>query len=391
MSSTAIVECARWMEYDADNECIIGFNDDGNENYLITGNAMSFKTVNLFPISFTSEYCGDSYWVYRKEKKEEEKRQKAKAKNAKTSGKSKSYATDNTKNTKNLRLEMKVDPISPMVPYYNNNGNGTPNGNNNNTPFYPQQHPRTPSPVSPQSPAIHNGYNGYNNINYKPHPHTPPTPGHIPGRTPGNNGHGQFPQFPHFQPQYVQNTQHPQQQQQNGLSEVEYKTGTDIFDIRSKHRGLTFGTTAGDTIKVNSSNADTVTRSDEHNGQRYETYGVEIVSNKESYSWNFILHGKTNMIVGLINAEINGQQTLNHYFDTESKIVNDYLYKNGKPKEGMVIEIMYNVRDQCMIVKNICGDSKDEGNSYIFKENINTKKKYRLSVLLDKPGTVTMF
>lgn len=368
MSSTAIVECARWMEYDADNECIIGFNDDGNENYMITANAMSFKTVNLSPISLPVELCGDSLWQNQKDRKlRRDKKQKSKAKSAKSKS---DTNTDhkNRENTKNLRLEMKVDSISPMMPHYNNG---------NNTPFYPQQHPRTPSPVSPQSPAIHNGYN-YNSINYNPHPHTPPTPGHIPGRTPGHNA------FPHFQPQYVQN-QHPQK--------VVYKTGTDIFDIRSKHSGLTFGSSEGDKIAINSKNADTVTRSDEHNGQRYETYGVEIVSNKESYSWNFILYEETNMIVGLIDAEINGQQTLNHYFDTESKIMKDYLYKSGRAnlKDGIVIEIMYNVRDKCMIVKNNCGDSKDFGNSYVFKENIDTNKKYRLSVLLDKPGTVTMF
>ena len=358
------------MDYDADNECIIGFNDDGNENYMITASFDSNK-VNLSPISLPVELCGDSLWQLHKNKKLRDKQLK-KQKEARSKSKSKSSSSSSSRpyiytnnNTKNLRLEMKVDPISP---YTSNNKYGY------NMTMAPQQHPRTPSPVSPQSPAIHNGYH-YNNINYN---HTPTTPGQQ-----SNNG-----AFPQFQPQQYVQTQQQRQQRQD----VIYKTGTDLFDLRSKHRGLTFGSTAdGDSNNgINQSNADTVTRSDKHNGSRYETYGIQVIGS-ESYSWKFILHDKTSMIVGLINAEINGQQTLNHYFDTENKIMSDYLYKNGKPKEGIVIEIMYNVRDKCMIVKNICSDSKDFGNSFIFKENIDTTKKYRLSVLLDKPGTVTMF
>ena len=390
---TAMIQSSRWIEYDADNECIVGFNDDGIENnMIITGNSLSSFT-KLSPITLPVELCGSATWSKR--------------------GKVKPMV--------NVQL-----PQSAFSPMFGNNDNNNNNNNNNyNFPISPAHAAmygnyyngkRTPSPISPQSPNNNNNNNNINNyINNNncfppmpaPSPYGPSLNGRQNQRQQQNTMMIEQNQqywleqqmrmkqmkMRHFiYQQHKREEEKKERERELAIAQMcfkeQYKTGTDKFDIKPKQKNLIF-TTTEQGVALNASNADVVQRTDSKNGQNYETHGTEIVS--QSYSWKFILHDKTNMIIGLIDADINGQQDMKIFFNTKENEIMRALYKNGRPEQGMVIEILYSVTKRDITIKNINPESPDRGIEYIFYEKIDVSKNYKLTLLLDEPGTVTMF
>lgn len=252
---------------------------------------------------------------------------------------------NNDDNIKQLKLEK---PNNGNINQHNNQYYNNYGLNGYGVTMTPHQHPQTPSPVSPQSPPTPTmQYNIYNQYQY----------------------------------------QH-QYQQQNQMKQVKYKPCTDLFEINKKYKGLIFKN------KSRSSSADCIKRTVKQNGVNYEAYGIEIIGS-ESYEWNFILTERSSMIFGLIDAT-KTEQNLLYILNTDDQRMKNKLFKNGQQPDDIIIKIMYNVPNKCMIVENVdtsgnsYDDSMDKGQRYIFAQNIDTNLKYRLCVLLDKPGEVTI-
>merc|ERR1712154_585289 len=86
------------------------------------------------------------------------------------------------------------------------------------------------------------------------------------------------------------------------------------------------------------------------------------------------------------------RQTRNELFvDTNSDIIQSLFGSKQRPKEGYVIQVSYDIINGMLLCKNISSESKNCGKEIICCSNINTLKRYKLTILLDKPSTITMF
>eukprot|EP00488_Nonionellina_sp_1-RS-2012_P004311 TRINITY_DN9649_c0_g1_i1.p2 TRINITY_DN9649_c0_g1~~TRINITY_DN9649_c0_g1_i1.p2 ORF type:complete len:106 (-),score=40.49 TRINITY_DN9649_c0_g1_i1:82-399(-) len=89
------------------------------------------------------------------------------------------------------------------------------------------------------------------------------------------------------------------------------------------------------------------------------------------------------MIFGLIDADIGGKQKVNIFANTESIF--------GAKHKGVVFEVIYDGMNGYLMVKNITNGAGDYGKKMVVCKGINNKKRYKLTVLLRKPSTITMF
>merc|ERR1712154_85799 len=159
---------------------------------------------------------------------------------------------------------------------------------------------------------------------------------------------------------------------------------SDRFDKKATDKRLSF-CSSDPSLKWE----DTIVRRDALNGKLYETHGTQIIYT--SYSWSFILHGTSSMIIGLIDGDISGKQEMNIFVDTNSDIIQSLFGSKQRPKEGYVIQVSYDIINGMLLCKNISSESKNCGKEIICCSNINTLKRYKLTILLDKPSTITMF
>lgn len=157
----------------------------------------------------------------------------------------------------------------------------------------------------------------------------------------------------------------------------------DFFDVKGSDARLRLCSSDGYT-QPHLCKLDTVMREAAPNGLCYAAFGCRVVPQHTTAVWRLILHGRSSMVLGF------GE----HYVDCSTAAMADIFgneAQNGNGPNGRVMEVRYDGKHGTLTVRNINTDSALRGRHRVAVRGVDVARAYRLCVLLNAPGTITMF